>query len=94
MSKPMMKCGHAANATRGVDNTPCCVICAPKPEAYEIVSSPDLTGRQSKCSYKHDHTKKRGNYPHITPSSQDLPFFAHHPDKEFDEHYCGCMGWD
>lgn len=27
------------------------------------------------------------------PSSWDLPFFSHKPDEEYDEYYCGCLGW-
>lgn len=28
------------------------------------------------------------------PSSPDLAFFTHHPEKPYDEFYCGCHGWD
>lgn len=28
------------------------------------------------------------------PSSPDLAFFQARPDREFDEFYCGCFGWD
>jgi len=36
-----------------------------------------------------------GSYPVEAPSSEreDLPFFSEQPDKPFDQHYCGCMGW-
>jgi hypothetical protein len=27
-------------------------------------------------------------------SNENLPFFAKRPDKEHDEFYCGCQGWD
>lgn len=27
------------------------------------------------------------------PSSFDLPFFEHRPDREYDDYYCGCWGW-
>lgn len=37
-----------------------------------------------------------GNFPIEAPSAEGdkLPFFRKHPDKDADEHYCGCMGWD
>ena len=51
MNEPvLMKCGHTANAE--YDNgKPCCLICSPKREAYEVVDDkPDLTGRKAKCT--------------------------------------------
>ena len=79
----MMKCGHTANAR--CENGPCCVICAPKLEAYQAVMPPDLTKRMAICSY--------GNGAPV-PSSLELAFFEHHPDGETDSYYCGCKGWD
>lgn len=29
-----------------------------------------------------------------TESKPDLAFFKAHPDREFDEYYCGCMSWE
>ncbi len=114
-NRPMMKCGHAANGTHKVDllggmaftNEPCCVICAPSKEAYEIEENPiDLRTREARCC---DCDARR-------PSSLDLPFFSydgpgspldldnattHIPPKyrtkggrPFDSFYCGCRGWD
>lgn len=84
MNNVLMKCGHTANAEYE-DGKPCCLICAPKTEAFEIVEEkPNLKGRKAKCT---DCGK-------ITDSRWDLPFFAYRPDKEFDHYYCGCFGWD
>lgn len=84
MSKPMMKCGHAANATNG-EGKPVCVICIGiKPGAIEVDTTPSLAGRQAQCVY--DKT--------ICPSDSELPFFESTPDKPFDSFYCGCRGWD
>lgn len=47
-------------------------------------TQPDLTNRQSKCSYCKT----------TEPSSTDLPFFEHQPNQPKDKHYCGCLGWD
>lgn len=35
----------------------------------------------------------RGKKTAEAPSSTDLPFFQHHPDREYDDYYCGCFGW-
>lgn len=82
---PLMKCGHAGNA-RQKDGSLVCAICIGiKPGADVIDANPDLTGRMAECVYGHHR---------VVPSSLDLPFFAHHPDRERDEYYCGCYGWD
>ena len=80
----MMKCGHAANATRG--GKPVCVICyGISPGADEVDESPpDLTGRVAKCT----------SCSRTAPSRTSLAFFAHRPDAEMDSYYCGCWGWD
>lgn len=53
-TKPMMKCGHAANAVRVLlDGTtiPSCAICAPSASASIVDDAPpDLTGRTAKCT--------------------------------------------
>lgn len=85
MNEPvLMKCGHTANAE--YDNgKPCCLICSPKREAYEVVDKkPDLTGRKAKCT----------DCGEIVDSNWNLPFFEYCPDKEFDRFYSGCWGWD
>lgn len=83
MEKVMMKCGHASNATK--NGKPCCVICIGlTPDAEIVADTPDLTGRIARCSY----CKKEA------PSSLGLAFFLHLPDREYDDYYCGCCGWD
>lgn len=85
MNEPvLMKCGHTANAEYD-DGKPCCLICSPKREAYEIVDEkPDLTGRKAKCT----------DCGEIVDSNWNLPFFEYCPDKEYDRFYSGCWGWD
>ena len=85
MNEPvLMKCGHTANAE--YDNgKPCCLICSPKREAYEVVEDkPNLTGRKAKCT----------DCGEIVNSNWNLPFFEYCPDKEYDRFYSGCWGWD
>ena len=77
--KVMLKCGHASNATDG-EGRPSCAICFNQ----EVVPTPNLEGRIARCSY----CKKK------TPSDLSLPFFGHFPEKEYDDYYCGCLGWD
>lgn len=88
MNKPLMKCGHTANATTVVDGVeiPCCAICAGIVDgAYEIDdNAPSLEGRTAKCSY----------CDREVPSDYNLPFFEHKPNCKHDSYYCGCMGWN
>jgi len=94
---PIMKCGHSANAvcrSDGINNfdppIPSCVICS----CCEIDESPpDLSNRKAQCAY----SEKRDGGKHGDPVRSDtanLAFFMHRPDREFDEYYCGCWGWD
>lgn len=87
MSKPMMMCGHAANATNAL-NEPACAICVGIDAGAEIVndSPPDLSGREAICSYGCKHS--------IRSSSTNLAFFEHRPQAQYDVYYCGCWGWD
>lgn len=49
--KPMMMCGHAANATHA--GAPACAICAPDPKALKVSKyAPNLEGRKARCSCK------------------------------------------
>jgi hypothetical protein len=73
-----MKCNCVADATR--NGKPCCAIHS----TIEQMPAPDLSKREAKCSYGHK----------IVPSKGELAFFRHHPDKEYDEYYCGCWGWE
>lgn len=79
MYKPLMKCGHTANAET-FSGQPCCVICG----CTEIVERPSLKGRKAKCAY----------CGKIKDSDYNLPFFEYRPDREYDSYYCGCGGWD
>ena len=83
--QPMMKCGHAANGVKD-NGDPVCVICVGDGTGYDEVDddAPSLEGRMSICLYC-----KR-----TRPSHTGLPFFSYRPDKKYDEHYDGCMGWD
>ena len=81
----MMVCGHSANA-KTEDGSPVCVICyGIVPGADQVAEQPNLTGRVARCCY--------GKHGEV-PSNTNLPFFSHRPEKEYDEYYCGCMGWD
>ena len=84
----MMKCGHAANASRMVDGEPqpVCVICfGINPEAATVAEEPpSLEGRMSRCL----------DCGRTTPSNSNLPFFRHQPEEAEDTHYDGCRGWD
>lgn len=82
----MMKCGHAANAEDSEHN-PVCVICIGIDPSAKIIDDnpPDLSKREAKCDYC-------GHKAKSNPGK--LAFFAHKPEKEFDEYYCGCRGWD
>ena len=87
MDKLMMKCGHAANATNG-KGEPSCVICIGiHPGAEEIAETPVLANRKSHCAYYMGCKTEKD-------SNTNLPFFQHKPDHEFDQHYCGCKGWN
>lgn len=114
----MMKCGHAANSERLLNDgtrIPSCVICAgiPGREGTTIDENPPtLEGRTSRCSYYKPnfkcpdpactkdhcpatrHERHGGRYPSVAPSSASLPFFVRQDDKPFDQHFCGCWGWD
>ena len=78
--KPLMKCGHTANAETS-DGKPCCVICA----CFELAEKqPSLQGRKAKCSY----------CGKIVDSNYNLPFFEYKQEQEYDSYYCGCRGWE
>ena len=86
MTKPLMKCGHSANATNQ-DGNPVCAICIGIDAGATVVDEapPSLIGRVAQCPYCRN---KR-------PSSFDLAFFEYREGRhEFDSYYCGCRGWD
>mgnify|MGYP001624990801 CR=1 len=87
MKRYLMDCGHVAQGTTK-DGKPICVICAPY-AGVKVVEELDtenagLDGRKARCPY----------CGRITDSKWTLPFFEYRPDKECDEYYCGCGGWD
>ena len=84
MSKPLMKCGHAANAVDG-QGRPCCVICIGINAGAVVPADemPDLSGRKACCGCGC-----------TVDSSLKLAFFEHLPALPQDRFYCGCMGWD
>lgn len=88
---PLMGCGHSANGTLkgrdGEPDRPACAICAGiVPGASIVVEKPSLEGRRSRCLYNPTASE--------VDSAWSLPFFSHRPENPYDEHYCGCMGWD
>lgn len=82
---PMMKCGHAANATDGNGN-PSCAICINIHPGAKIIDDtpPNLEGRKAQCP----SCKKTRD------SDMSLAFFEYRPNAELDIYYCGCRGWD
>lgn len=80
----MMRCGHAANATR--DGEPVCVICSGiSPGADEIdPDPPSLDGRTMVCA-------QCGSERASDPSAA---FFESRPERATDAYYSGCRGWD
>ena len=80
--KYLMKCGCVSNAT--CEGRPACAIHSCTEIEREVQGTDGLEGRMSKCS----DCRRTAN------SNWTLPFFKYQPDKETDEHYCGCRGWD
>lgn len=82
--RPLMTCGHFANAHRtfqdGTPSRPSCVICL----CDEVADSPSLEGRVAKCSYCQKSE----------PTTTRLAFLEYRPDHDTDRYYCGCRGWD
>jgi hypothetical protein len=91
--KPLMLCGHAANATQkllfpdaeGRTETPVCAICVGLKEGATQVAEKalDLSNRLARCSCGRTR-----------PSSLGLAFFEYKPELSNDVYYCGCRGWD
>ncbi len=105
MTLPLMKCGHTAQGTDGSGAAICAICLGATPYArIPADSPPDLSGRRARCSYSKSGEREhqpgrpgrgwRAVSPQPVPSSMDLPFFAHRPDKPEDSYYCGCWGWD
>lgn len=86
--KYLMSCGHIAQSMDSSGN-PTCIICFPNPKSIivkrKLINMTDgLEGRKAKCAWCNKKTDSRW----------DLAFFEYKPDKEYDEYYCGCGGWD
>lgn len=84
----LMKCGHVANAYDPYGN-PVCAICAGLTNLAdeiekECVKNVGLEGRIAKCA----------ECQTTVDSNWGLPFFKFCPEKEFDDYYDGCYGWD
>lgn len=100
MSSVLMKCGHSSNGVRASDKAPVCVICirdgGPDDPATQVETNPpDLSGRLMHCSYMRGRNGKPcAARENPIPSDPKAAFFAHKPDEEFDQFYCGCWGWD
>lgn len=107
-NKPMMKCGHAANATNSAGGQTCVICVGLTNDAVsedDMFCQEDLVGRLARCSYfnsvstgrnhESNYNCKRGEKCLCEVSSDtSLPFFSWTPLKDFDEFYCGCWGWD
>lgn len=98
---PMMACGHSANATcsrhAGITHDPPIPACAICDCITVVPTAPDLTGRRARCSYYGKVAPRRWRTSVCTSEIASNPhsaFFQHHPEREFDEFYCGCWGWD
>lgn len=91
--KPLMQCGHTANATQkllfpdseGRTEVPLCAICLGINEGATRVAerAVDLSNRVAKCYCGRTR-----------PSSLKLAFFEYCQTEKFDRYYCGCNGWD
>ena len=91
MSSVLMKCGHRSQSEDS-NGKPICVICIGLDERATIVdesiTDEILKDRKARCSYYGSKCTSE------QPSSLNLAFFSHQPDKEYDKFYCGCYGWD
>jgi len=86
----LMKCGHVGNSLLLTKEgaIPYCAICGNTVVDKEVHGKVGLEGRKARC------TQHRGIENSIVDSDWDLAFFRYCPDKEYDEYYCGCWGWD
>lgn len=78
-------CGCTANAVRtGPYEKPARPVCSIHGCDEIDPNPPSLAGRVMRCSY--GGAEK--------PSDPEAAFFRHHPERDADEYYCGCYGWD
>lgn len=84
--KPLMKCGCIASGRDSTGKWVCITHLGLHPGARIVwdENPPEIANRKAKCFY----CKKRA------PSDFELPWFVCHPEREEDEFYCGCRGWD
>lgn len=85
MANPMMACGHSASFTVPGEDGEERRVCYPcysvsDPRSWEVVETPDLTGRKALCQTCGTEAD----------SSPELPFFSL-GDGETDLYYCGCL---
>lgn len=80
----LMKCGHAANATKS-DGSPCCIICT------GLTADADIVAEQPNF---HDRVAKCADCKTVVGSKTTLPFFEYRPMCDTDRYYCGCRGWE
>ena len=109
-SNPLMKCGCVAlcmNSTKPGVLAPGIPAC-PIHDCWEVdLLPPSLDGRLARCTYynRGSFRNYECNYRKLTgctairclcelPSSFELAFFHYAADKNVDEFYCGCAGWD
>lgn len=95
----MMKCGCSSNGavltSVGVEKIDPLPICITHQCTEPMESEPDLTGRKARCSYFGKRSIRSGKKCESeVDSSTKLAFFKHCPQKDHDEFYCGCFGWD
>lgn len=83
--KQVMDCGNV-NASSAFDEkgneVKVCVMHGLRCHIAE--PQPDLYNRKSKCN--HCST--------VETSTPLLAYYKYKPECEFDEHFCGCAGWD
>lgn len=73
-----MKCNCVSQGTS--KGKPACLV----HDTQEQIPAPNLTGRKASCTYCKKTVDSKG----------ELAFFRYLPDKDRDEYYDGCMGWD
>ena len=101
-SLPMMSCGCVANSKDGDGNYACVIHWSLRGEPQPtVVETPDLTGRQARCTYDSGHGCKgnsryfeHGKDSTVPSDTQKLAFFKHTPTLTYDSYYNGCWGWD
>lgn len=89
MKRYIMKCGHVASVDDYEDKEPRCDLCDCTEVVREVQNNTD--GLEDRIALCMGH---KGKGYAETPSRWNLPFFQYNPDKDYDEYYCGCWGWE